>query len=46
MIKKNIFWAFVPARSLSKSIKNKNIVLLNKKPLLFYTMNIAKQLLK
>jgi CMP-N,N'-diacetyllegionaminic acid synthase len=46
MIKKNSFWAFVPARSLSKSIKNKNIVLLNKKPLLFYTMNVAKQLLK
>ena len=38
--------AFVPARSGSKSIKNKNMVLLNKKPLIFYTLNILKKLKK
>jgi N-acylneuraminate cytidylyltransferase len=38
----NEVWAFIPARSGSKSIKNKNIVLLKKKPLLAYTLEAAK----
>ena len=38
--------AFVPARGGSKSIKNKNMVLLNRKPLIFYTLNILKKLKK
>tara|TARA_B110000503_G_C7145308_1_gene412657 strand:+ start:387 stop:1094 length:708 start_codon:yes stop_codon:yes gene_type:complete len=38
----NEIWAFVPARSGSKSIKNKNIVLLKKKPLLAYSLEAAK----
>jgi N-acylneuraminate cytidylyltransferase len=39
----NQVWAFIPARSGSKSIKNKNIVLLKKKPLLAYSLLIAKK---
>ena len=38
----NEVWAFIPARSGSKSIKNKNIVLLKKKPLLAYSLLTAK----
>ena len=38
----NEVWAFIPARSGSKSIKNKNIVLLKKKPLLAYSLEAAK----
>lgn len=38
----NEVWAFIPARSGSKSIKNKNIVLLKKKPLLAYSLESAK----
>ena len=32
--------AFIPARAKSKGIKNKNMTLLNNKPLIFYTLNI------
>ena len=38
----NEVWAFVPARSGSKSIKNKNIVLLKQKPLLAHSLEAAK----
>lgn len=34
----------IPARSGSKRIKNKNIIILNKKPLIYYTINFAKKL--
>lgn len=39
---KNEFWAFIPARSGSKSIKNKNIIALGKKPLIAYSLLTAK----
>jgi CMP-N,N'-diacetyllegionaminic acid synthase len=39
----NQVWAFIPARSGSKSIKNKNIVILKKKPLLAYSLLTAKK---
>ena len=39
----NEVWAFIPARSGSKSIKNKNIVLLKKKPLIAYSLLAAKK---
>jgi hypothetical protein len=39
---KNEFWAFIPARSGSKSIKNKNITFLGKKPLIAYSLLAAK----
>ena len=39
-MRKNI-WAIIPARSGSKSIREKNIMLLNKKPLIFYTIRSA-----
>ena len=39
---KNIL-AIIPARGNSKSIKNKNIKLLFGKPLIYYSINIAKQ---
>jgi len=39
----NEFWAFVPARSGSKSIKNKNIILLKNKPLLAHSLIAAKK---
>ena len=35
---------FIPARSGSKGIKNKNMANLNKKPLIYYTLNIAKKI--
>lgn len=38
---KNEFWAFIPARSGSKGLKNKNVKLLNGKPLLYYSLAIA-----
>ena len=44
MKKKNLFWIFIPARSGSKSIKNKNIKLLNRIPLLAYSVISAKKL--
>ena len=33
--------AYIPARSGSQGIKNKNMVILKKKPLVFYTLNIV-----
>jgi len=39
----NQIWAFIPARSGSKSIKNKNIVILKKKPLLVHSLLTAKK---
>ena len=36
-------WALIPARSGSKSIKNKNITNLNGKPLIAYSINHAKK---
>ena len=36
-------WALIPARSGSKSIKNKNITNLNGKPLMAYSINHAKK---
>lgn len=41
-MKKNIY-IIIPARSGSKSIKNKNIICLNKKPLLAHTIITAKK---
>jgi CMP-N-acetylneuraminic acid synthetase len=43
-MKKELFWVFIPARSGSKSIKNKNIKLLNGKPILAYSIIVAKKL--
>lgn len=37
---------FIPARSGSKSLKNKNLTILKKKPLIFYTLKIAIELKK
>ena len=34
--------AFIPARGGSKGIPNKNLALLNKKPLIYYTIEAAK----
>ena len=39
----NQVWAFIPARSGSKSIKNKNIAILKEKPLLAYSLLTAKK---
>ena len=44
MISKKEFWIFIPARSGSKSIKNKNIKLIKKKPLLAHSIEIAKKI--
>ena len=43
-IKKKIIWGFVPARSGSKSIKNKNIIIYKKKPLLVHSLNILRNI--
>lgn len=43
MYKKQKFLAIIPARSGSKGIKNKNIKLLNNKPLMSYTIEAAKE---
>lgn len=40
---KNEFWAFVPARKGSKSIKNKNILKINGIPLIGYSLMSAKK---
>ena len=40
---KNEFWAFIPARSGSKAILNKNIKKLNKLPLIAYSILAAKK---
>ena len=39
----NECWALIPARSGSKTIKNKNIKKLNKKPLIYYSLALAKK---
>ena len=39
-MKKKIF-AFIFARGGSKRLKNKNIKLLNNKPLIYYSINLA-----
>ena len=47
MIKKDLkILAIIPARGSSKTIKDKNIKLLNKKPLIFYSINEALKLKK
>ena len=42
MINKKIY-CVIPARGGSKRIKNKNIVMFNKKPLIYYSINVAKK---
>ena len=37
-------WAMIPARSGSKTIKNKNIKKINNKPLIYYSLKFAKDL--
>ena len=44
-MKKTLF-TFIFARGGSKGIKNKNIKILNGKPLLFYSINMAKKFCK
>ena len=34
----------IPARGGSKGLPNKNILLLNNKPLIYYTLEVARQL--
>ena len=41
---KNQFWDFIPARSGSKTIINKNIKKLNGYPLIYYTLKTSKKL--
>ena len=41
---KNQFWVFIPARSGSKTIINKNIKKLNGYPLIYYTLKTSKKL--
>ena len=42
-MKKNLTWAIIPARSGSKSIKNKNIFKIKGHPLIAYSIMIAKK---
>ena len=44
MNKKNIIFCFIFARGGSKGIKNKNLVKLDGKPLLYYSIKIAKKI--
>lgn len=44
MKQKNTIWAFIPARSGSKGLKNKNIIKLNGHPLLAYSIRIAQKI--
>lgn len=46
MKKTNFFWAIIPARSGSKSIKDKNIVKINNHPLIAYSILEAKKVKK
>ena len=39
----NEIWAFIPARSGSKSIKDKNIQVVKNKPLLVHSLLVAKK---
>ena len=41
LIDKNKIWVFIPARSGSKSIKDKNIQKINSIPLLVYSIKTA-----
>ena len=41
---KNDAWIFIPARSGSKSIKNKNIIKSQNKPLIYHTIKVALKL--
>ena len=43
---KNEIWVFIPARSGSKSIKNKNLKKIRGKPLIFYTLDLASRMKK
>ena len=43
---KNKIWAIVPARSGSQSVKHKNIIKVKGKPLIAYTILVAKKILK
>ena len=40
---KNNYVCIIPARSGSKRLKNKNIKLLNNKPLIYWTIKMAKR---
>ena len=40
----NECWALIPARSGSKTIKNKNIKKINNKPLIYFSLKFAKEL--
>ena len=44
MILKNKIWAFIPARSGSKAIKDKNIKKFCGYPLIYFTLKISKQI--
>lgn len=44
-MKKN-FWAIIPARSGSQSVKHKNVIKVNGRPLIAYTILVAKKILK
>ena len=44
MKKRDNFWVFIPARSGSKTIKNKNIMKIKGKPLIAYSIIIGKKL--
>lgn len=46
MILKNKIWAFIPARSGSKAIKDKNIKKFCGFPLIYFTLKISKQIKK
>jgi len=42
MFKKKVVLALIPARAGSKRIKNKNLAKINDKPLIFFSLNFAK----